>query len=175
MAVGRNAKLRTTERPMDLALIEAAGENVLERFRQDIRDIGLDIELFESRMGNMLRGPIPRWLPNRWGEETLTPLDLEETPTHFLVHMNLPGVTKEQVTVRFLDQSLEIEAEAKAVKETERKNYVHRERAEVGYRRHLSFPTPVVPEKAEAKLEHGVLLVTVPKQKPAKELRISVV
>jgi HSP20 family protein len=175
MAVGRSSKPKTTERPMDLALIEAAGENMLERFRQDIRDIGLDIELFENRMGQMLSGPTPRWLPTRWGEDAPTPLDLEETPTHFLVHMNLPGVAKEHVTVRFLDQSLEIEAEAKAVKETERKTYVHRERMEAGYRRRLSFPMPVVPEKAEAKLEHGVLVVTVPKQKPAKELRISVV
>jgi HSP20 family protein len=174
MAVGRSSKLKTTERPMDLALIEAAGENMLERFRQDLRDIGLDLELFENRMGTMLRSPTPRWLPTRW-EESVAPLDLEETPTHYVLRMNLPGVVKEQVSVRFLDQSLDVEAEAKAVQETERKNYVHRERRETGYHRLLSFPTPVVPEKAEAKLEHGVLVVTVPKQKPAKELRISVV
>jgi HSP20 family protein len=175
MAEESSSKLKTIARPMDLGMIEAAGDNMLKRFHEDLRDIGLDIELFENRMGKMLRGATPWWIPTPWREETMTPLDLEETPTRYLVHMNLPGVTKEQVTVRFLDQNLEIEAEAKAVKETERKNYVHRERTEEEYHRLLSFPTPVVPEKAEAKLEHGVLVVNVPKQKPAKELRISVV
>jgi HSP20 family protein len=174
MAVESSSRLKTIARPMDLAMIEAAGENMLKRFHEDLRDIGLDIELFEDRMGQMLRGTTPWWVPTRW-EETTTPLDLEETPTHYLVHMNLPGVPKEKVNVRFFDQNLEIEGESKAVKETERKNYVRRERTEREYHRLLSFPTPVVPEKAEAKLEHGVLVVNVPKQKPAKELRISVV
>ena len=83
--------------------------------------------------------------------------------------MNLPGITKSQVSVRFLDQSLAIDAEASTDKESEEKNYVQRERQEARYHRLLSFSALVAPEKAEAKLEHGVLSVTVPKQKPAKK------
>jgi HSP20 family protein len=175
MALEGSTRPKTTERPMELSLVEKAGENMLERFHQDLQDMGLDIELFENRMGKMLRDLSPRWLPAFWGAETLSALDLEETPTSYVVHMNLPGIVKDQVTVRFLDQSLEIDAEAKKAKEIERKNYVQRERQEAKYHRLLSFPTPVVPDKAEAKLEHGVLNVNVPKQKPAKELKISVV
>lgn len=162
---------RHLERPLETSLVETAGENILERFRQNLHDIGLDIELFENRVGNMLRSPIPgRPL---WREETVAPLDVEDTGTNYHVRMNLPGVPKELVGIKFYDQTLEIEAESKATKETERKNYVLRERKETSYHRRLDFPTPVAPEKAEAKLDHGVLVVSVPKVKPAKELRVN--
>jgi HSP20 family protein len=159
------------ERPSDWNMIEAAGENMLERFRDDLRDIGLDLELFQGRMENLMGMPFPRvFLPTMKG--MATPLDIEETPTDYLVRMNLPGVPKELVGIRFRDQTLEIEAEAKAVKETEKKHYVLHERRETEYHRRLNFPMPVAPEKTEAKLEHGVLTVSVPKLKPAKELRV---
>jgi HSP20 family protein len=174
MPLESSTKPKTTERPMEVSLIEQAGENMLERFRQDIQEMGSGIELFENRMARMLRDMSPRWLPAAWGIERMPELDLEETPTGFVVHMNLPGISKSQVSVRFLDQSLAIDAEAKTDKETEQKNYVQRERQEAKYHRLLSFSTLVAPEKAEAKLEHGILSVNVPKQKPAKELKVSV-
>lgn len=169
---------RHIERPLELGLVETAGENILERFRQDLRDIGLDIELFENRMGNLLRTPLPRltapvWR-EAWRETGVAPLDLEDTGTSYQVCMNLPGVPKELVGIKFFDQTLEIEAETKSTKETERKSYVLRERKEAAYHRRIDFPTPVAPEKAEAKLDHGVLVVNVPKVKPAKELRVNV-
>lgn len=167
-------KLTTRQRPMDWSILEAAGDNVLGRFRDDLRDIGLDIELFENRFGNMLPARTLRLIPPTLKEGTIAPVDVEDRGTSFEVRMNLPGVPKELVGIKFSDQTLEIEAETKAVKETERKNYVLKERREAEYHRRVSFPTAVAPEKAEAKLDHGVLVVTVPKVKPAKELRVTV-
>ncbi len=166
------AKMRPREAPIDWTMVEAAGENVLDRFRADLRDIGLDLELFESRMGNWMRRPMPRLMPPLRREGLMAPLDIEDKGTTFEVRMNLPGIPKELVGIRFSDQTLEIEAETKAVKESERKNYVVRERLETEYHRRVNFPSPVAPERAEAKLDHGVLVVNVPKLKPAKELRI---
>lgn len=160
---------------MDWTVIEAAGENVLDRFREDLRDIGLDIELFESRMGNWMRTPTPRLFPPTLKGGSIAPLDVEDKGTCFEVRMNLPGIPKELVGIKFSDQTLEIEAETKALKETERKSYVIQERLATEYRRRVSFPTPVSPEKAEAKLDHGVLVINVPKLKPAKELRVPLV
>lgn len=161
-------------RPADWNMIEAAGENILERFQEDLRDIGLDIELFNNRMGNMVRPWVPPAMLPMWQHIT-TPLDIAETGTSYEVRMNLPGVPKELVEIKFLDQTLEIDAGKKAMKETEKKSYVLRERSEMEYHRRVSFPTPVTPEKAEAKLDHGVLVVNVPKLKPAKELRVPLV
>jgi len=166
------AKVSPRERPLDWTLVEAAGENVLDRFREDLRDIGLDIELFESRIGNYMRPPIPRLMPPTLKAGIMAPLDIEDKGTNFEVRMNLPGIPKELVGIKFSDQTLEIEAETKAVKESERKNYVLRERLETEYRRRVNFPSPVAPEKAEARLDHGVLVVSIPKVKPAKELHV---
>ncbi len=174
MAAKIEPKTRTLARPTDWNMIEAAGENMLDRFRQDLRDIGLEIDLFPSRMGNLWGVPFPRMTLPTWTtwKEVTTPLDLEDMGTGYQVRMNLPGVPKELVGIKFLDQTLEIEAETKAVKETEKKNYVLHERKEAEFYRRVNFPTPIAPEKAEAKLDHGVLSVTVPKLKPAKELKV---
>ena len=165
-------KVKTSERPMDWGLIEAAGENMLDLFQQDLRDRGLDLELFENRMENLLRTAMPRMMLPGWSGPVFAPLDIEETGTDYMVRMNLPGVPKDLIAIKFFDQHLEIDAETKTAKETEKKNYVLRERAHAGYHRRINFPSPVTPEKSEAKLEHGVLTVTIPKQKPAKELRV---
>ena len=113
---------------MDWTVIEAAGENVLDRFREDLRDIGLDIELFESRMGNWMRTPTPRLFPPTLKGGSIAPLSVEDKGNCFEVRMNLPGIPKELVGIKFSDQTLEIEAETKALKETERKSYVIQER-----------------------------------------------
>jgi HSP20 family protein len=166
-------KAKAIEEPADWSTIEAAGEDLLERFREDLREIGLDLELFENRMGSLAAFPLPRLaFPALKG--TASPLDLEETATNYQVRVNMPGVPKELVGIKFHDQTLDVEAEMKEAKETEKRSYVLRERRATEYHRRVSFPTPVTPEKAEAKLEHGVLTVTVPKVKPAKELRVPV-
>lgn len=167
-------RVKPIERPMELSLIETAGENVLERFRQDLRDIGMDLELFGNRMGTLLRTSVPRTIPTLWKEEFTTPVDLEDKGTNYEVRMNLPGIPKELVSIRFLDQTLDVEGETKAVKETEKKNYVLHERSEASYHRRVNFPMLIAPEKTEAKLDHGVLVLNVPKLKPAKEHHVPV-
>jgi HSP20 family protein len=164
---------KTLERPEEWNVIETAGENVLERFREDLRDIELDLELFENRVGNLVTPTMPR-LPMLLRKGYLTPLDIEDTKTSYNVRMNLPGVPKDLIEVHFLDQTLEIEAESKVIKESESKKFVLHERRDVQHHRRVDFPSPIAPEKAEAKLDHGVLTVVVPKLKPAKELRVHV-
>jgi HSP20 family protein len=171
MAAKIESKTTAIEKATDWGMLEEAGENVLQRFREDLKDIGSDLDMFKSRMAELLGTPMPRMMLPTW-KPTVTPLDVEDTSISYKVHMSLPGVPKEFVEIKFLDQVLEIDAESKSMKESEEKNYVLRERNETEYHRRLSFPMPVLPEKADAKLEHGVLTVTVPKLKPAKEVRL---
>ena len=162
-------KLKTREEPLDLSLTEIAGENVLERFRHDLENIGMDLEMFENRMGSLMRVPGLRAPTPRWGLSSTGPIDLEDAGTEYRVHVDLPGVQKEEAMIRFLDQTLEIRAEAQKVREGERKDFVYRERTDTSLLRRIEFPTPVLAEKSDAKLQNGVLTVTVPKQKPSKE------
>jgi len=132
------------------------------------------MELFENRLRNLMRTSLPRTIPLRF-EEGITPaLDLEETPTSYVVRTNLPGVPKEKVEIRFWGQTLDVKAEVEPVKEVTTKSYLYRERMEASYHRRLRFPAPVLPDKSEANLENGILTVSVPKLEPAKEHRIRI-
>jgi len=174
MAMSSERRLKTIEEPLNVGQLEEAGENVLERFRQDIREVGLDMELFENRLRNLMRTSLPRGFPTRFEEGIVPALDVEETPTTYLVRTNMPGVPKEKVEIHFWGQTLDVKAEVEPVKEVATKSYLYRERMEASYHRRLRFPTPILPDKTEATLENGILTVTVPKLEPAKEHRIRV-
>ncbi len=174
MAVSTERRVKTYDEPLSPRQIEIAGDQMLEHFRQDVRDVGLDLEFFENRIRNLMRTPTVRMLPSELEIGLTPPVDLEETPTSYLVRTNLPGVPKDKVEIRFWGQNLDLKATTEAVKETETKNYVYRERSGAHYRRRVTFPTPIVPTKAEANLDSGILTVTVPKLEPGEEHRIRI-
>lgn len=175
MALSSERRVRTIEEPLNMMPLEEATQNVLERFQQDIREVGLNMELFENRLLNLMYTTLPRttFLP-RWDERITPPIDVEETPTTYEVRANLPGVPKDNIEVRFWGQSMDVKAEIPSAKEVATKHYLYRERMEPSYHRRVRFPTPILPDKTEALFENGILSVTVPKLEPGKELRVRV-
>jgi HSP20 family protein len=177
MALSSERHVKTIEDPLNETQIEEAAQNTLARFHQDMREVGMNMELFENRLLNlMMYSPLsrtPYFMP-RWDERIMPPVDIEETPTTYLVKTNLPGVPKDKIEVKFWGPSLDIKAEVTPTKEVTTKNYLYRERLEAGYHRRVRFPGPIVPEKTEAQFEDGILTVSVPKLEPAKEHRIRV-
>src|SRR5512135_1261932 len=143
MAAATSRRLKTAEEPVELSLPEITVEPVLERFRKDLRNIGLDLEMFEHRLGR------PMDLTGLWAPPSplfggvVGPLDLEDTGTEYSVRIDLPGAKKDAIVVRFLDQTLDIRAEKEKLQETHKKNYVYRGRVEESFHRRVSFPTPV--------------------------------
>jgi HSP20 family protein len=82
------------------------------------------------------------------------------------VKMNVPGVTKKDVTLNVTDNSLEVSAEHKEESEEKKKNFIRKERSQVSYYRTLPLPDKISSGKVRAKLSDGVLEVTLPKSKP---------
>jgi HSP20 family molecular chaperone IbpA len=174
MESSTSSRAKPHERAMDRNILEAAGENLLDRCREDLRDIHLDLELFEREVGSRTRPRFPSYASEGGKGEKFAPLYVEDLGTTFEARANVPGVPRELVAIQFFDPTRVIEAESKAVRETERKAYVLKERAETEYYRRVNFPSPVLPGRTDAKLENGDLVVTVPRQKPAKEHRVRV-
>jgi HSP20 family protein len=112
-------------------------------------------------------------------------LDVAETETHYTVTLDLPGVAKEDVKVSIDGKRVSIEAQA-AVKEeakaegeaaavkVDAPRVLYRERSVARYAR--SIVLPAEPEQAEssAKLENGVLTLTLTKKRTAQPSRIAV-
>jgi HSP20 family protein len=97
--------------------------------------------------------------------------DVSENDNAYLVHVELPGVRKDQIDVQVQDRELVISGE---IKETEngRRHRSTRRTGRFEYRPYL--PGDVKADQVSAQLADGVLTVTVPKSEAAKPRRIEV-
>jgi HSP20 family protein len=97
--------------------------------------------------------------------------DVSENDHAYLVHVELPGVRKDQIDVQMQDRELVISGE---MKETEngRRHRSTRRTGRFEYRTYL--PGDVKADQVSAQLADGVLTVTVPKSEAAKPRRIEV-
>ena len=97
------------------------------------------------------------------------PLDFIDEGDHYQIHVELPGITKDDVDVQINQDGLSICAKKEEKKEDKNKNYLHRERAYSAFERSISFPEDVDPAKAEGRMKEGVLELKVPKKEPLPE------
>jgi HSP20 family protein len=107
---------------------------------------------------------------------TTTPrLNVVETDQAYQVEAELPGVYKEDVKISVKKRLVTIEAETKDnAEKKEGENIIHAERTIRKYARSFSLPTEVDEDRAEAKLENGVLLLKLPKKEEIQPKQITV-
>ena len=100
------------------------------------------------------------------------PLDAYVTPEEIVIVANMPGIKPEDVEITLEGDTLTIRAERPAPMENV--NYVLQERTYGTFQRTLSINVPIDAERAEAKFENGMLVLTVPKAEAAKPKQIQV-
>lgn len=94
-------------------------------------------------------------------------MDITEHEDNFQILANLPGLKKDNVKISVHDNQLMIEAVCDEKKE-EKKGTVYRcERYSGSYRRNLMLPENADINKISAKMEDGVLDLTIPKKEPS--------
>src|SRR4030088_1666356 len=95
--------------------------------------------------------------------------DVSETDNAYLVHVELPGIGKDQVDVELMDRELVISGDIKE-SENGRRRRSSRRTGQFEYRTYL--PADVKADQVSAQLADGVLTVTVPKSEAAKPRRM---
>jgi|SRR5579875_1138702 HSP20 family protein len=101
-------------------------------------------------------------------------VNVREEPDAFYVEAEVPGLTQEQVDVLIRHGTeLTIQGERKPVG-SETGAWLYRERGDGRFQRVLTLPLPVDAGKVQARLEHGVLRLTLPKAESVKPHRIPV-
>lgn len=106
----------------------------------------------------------------------LPALDLRETDQAYTAQVDLPGVAKEDVKVTIDGKRVSIEASAThaATETAEGERLLVRERSSVAFARSFTLPVEVDEAASQAKLENGVLALTLSKKtKPASQLAIA--
>jgi len=97
------------------------------------------------------------------GEERLA-MDMYTTDENVVVKAAIPGVKPEDINVSIVGDTLIIKGETRAEEKVAEEQYIHRECSYGAFNRSLTLPTQVVADEAEAEFEHGVLMLTIPKE-----------
>ena len=101
-------------------------------------------------------------------------LDVYEKDGEMVIRLDLPGMEKEDVQVKVLDDVLIIEGERKLEKTVEDEAYLCQEACFGTFTRRIALPNPVEEYEVKANLENGVLEVHVPVKEAEKPKEIPV-
>lgn len=102
------------------------------------------------------------------------PVDIRETEDSFVVDAELPGFKREEIVVTLEQGVLTIRAERKAAAEAEKGSPQLRERRFTRVVRSFALGQAFDESKVHAKLEDGVLRLTLPKREDATPKRIAI-
>lgn len=101
--------------------------------------------------------------PTTGSEMTVPACDLSEDAERYSLRFDLPGVKKENIKIEMVGNHLLVSGERKQKKEEKRDGSRFVERSHGSFRREITFPAAVRPEKVEAIYEDGVLELMIPK------------
>lgn len=99
----------------------------------------------------------------------LPKIDVWEDNDRYVVEAELPGFDKKDIDINITDDVLTIRASRKQEEEKKGKNYYYAERSYGEFVRSLRLPAEVDKKGVKAKYTNGVLELTLPKTKEAKE------
>ncbi|HLH13262.1 MAG TPA: Hsp20/alpha crystallin family protein [Solirubrobacteraceae bacterium] len=121
---------------------------------------------FDSQAGGNGDGAtLRRWVPA---------MDLVEEGDRYVLRADLPGVREEDVKIELEDNVLTISGERRSEHEERKEGYYRVERASGSFSRSLVLPEGVDPQQIRARIEHGVLEVSVPKPAERKPHRVAI-
>ena len=103
----------------------------------------------------------------------LPPVDVIEDESGITVNADMPGVTKENLTIRIEGGALTIDAPL-ALGESKSLNAVYSETRSAHYKRSFTLSRELDTTKIDAAIKDGVLKLHVPKLEHAKPRRIEV-
>jgi len=101
-------------------------------------------------------------------------IDVAEEKDSFLVKADLPGLSKDDVSVTLQDNYLTVKGEKKHETETKEANYYRRERVAGSFSRTIELPSTVDAKKIDAQFKDGVLQLRLPKTEEAKPKQIEI-
>jgi HSP20 family protein len=107
-------------------------------------------------------------------EEGQLSIDVYQTPKAIVVKSTIAGVKPEDIGISLNNDMLTIRGKRQMKENIREEDYLYRECYWGSFSRSIILPVEVAAEKIEAELENGVLTVSLPKAKAAKQISIRV-
>jgi HSP20 family protein len=101
-------------------------------------------------------------------------LDVYETQEKFVIIMELPGVSPDNVDISVEDSTLMVRGERKFYSEQNEESFHRIERRFGEFNRSLTLPSTADAENIRASFDAGVLTIEVPKREEAKPKKITI-
>ena len=121
--------------------------------------------LFDSFFGGVANGRARRWVPA---------MDLVETEDALVVHADLPGLERDDVTIEIKDGVLNVSGERKSEHTEKTDGYYRVERGFGGFSRSLALPKGVDADQVTAEFDNGVLEIRIPKPEERVPHRVEI-
>ncbi|TNE74396.1 Hsp20/alpha crystallin family protein [bacterium] len=129
-----------------------------EEFEKTITKLGKDVQSFVERISDEFQQ-----------ENVFSPaVDVIESEETFRLVMDIPGLSKEEISLSLKNGVLTISGE-RAVEEAENGTYKKRERVFGAFSRSFALPDDVNSAEIKANFKNGVLTVTLPKSTVLKD------
>ncbi|MCM2321934.1 MAG: Hsp20/alpha crystallin family protein [Oligoflexia bacterium] len=106
--------------------------------------------------------------------EFAPPCDVREVEDHIVVSFDMPGVRREDLRVEVLDNQLVVTGEKHSERHEKEGRSFTRERHYGTFRRALTLPAGISPERVEARYENGVLQIAFPKMEETRSKSIPI-
>ena len=123
-----------------------------------------DLLTMQERLESLFGRAEPGWVPA---------VDLSETPDRYILAVELPGLTRDQIKIDLENGTLTVRGE-RPKDPCCPDRYHQLERGHGAFSRAFRFTAPVDPDGVSAELADGILTVVVPKLVQAGQRRIDV-
>lgn len=134
-----------------------------------------DVDLFSEieRLRREMNGLFSSYGKNA-GAATYPLLNVYDGKDVIVVMAELPGLSKEKVTITFSGGVLTIAGKHKILEKVKNMTAVRKERSEGDFEKTLNIPSKIDQEAINASFKDGILTVTLPKAEEAKPKTISI-
>ena len=137
--------------------------NLFDALQRDLYN--LDSPQGRNQLDDEANVATASWVPS---------VDITENDDAFTILADIPGVDPNEIEISMDKGVLSIKGERKSETVEEKENYRRVERQSGQFYRRFTLPDSADAEKIEAKSEHGVITITIPKQEVAVSRRIEV-
>lgn len=118
-------------------------------------------------------------IPENWGEgreasQWRPSVDIYEKDNEMVVHAELPGVKKDDISLDLKENVLSIRGKRESEEEIDEDGYYRKERRFGSFQRSIPLAESIDPEQVKASFKDGVLEVRVPRSQTKEMRRISI-
>ena len=111
---------------------------------------------------------------SNWGRPMVPAMDVAEEDSRYVIHADLPGLTKDDIEITYQDGTLTLKGEKKETKENKTGRVYCRERFEGKFGRNIQLPEKVDVDRIEASFKDGVLELILPFTPEAQPKKIEI-